>query len=116
MSLDMSKYAPVILLVGVIMVMFMQHPMVKKFGEVIVGFGILFIGMGTMSSAVGTIKDAPLVTSTLGQLSNPFLCVVLWICRDVNPAELIRDGWYSDRIMRTGRCRYSSCIFHDPWL
>lgn len=75
LSLDMSKYAPVILLVGVIMVMFMQHPMVKKFGEVIVGFGILFIGMGTMSSAVGTIKDAPLVTSTLGQLSNPFLCV-----------------------------------------
>ena len=53
LSLDMSKYAPVILLVGVIMVMFMQHPMVKKFGEVIVGFGILFIGMGTMSSAVG---------------------------------------------------------------
>ena len=75
LSLDMSKYAPVILLVGVIMVMFMQHPMVKKFGEVIVGFGILFIGMGTMSSAVGNIKDAPLVTSTLGQLSNPFLCV-----------------------------------------
>ena len=71
----MSKYAPVILLVGVIMVMFMQHPMVKKFGEVIVGFGILFIGMGTMSSAVGIVKDAPLVTSTLGQLSNPFLCV-----------------------------------------
>ena len=75
LSLDMSKYAPVILLVGVIMVMFMQHPMVKKFGEVIVGFGILFIGMGTMSSAVGIVKDAPLVTSTLGQLSNPFLCV-----------------------------------------
>ena len=70
LSLDMSKYAPVILLVGVIMVMFMQHPMVKKFGEVIVGFG-----MGTMSSAVGIVKDAPLVTSTLGQLSNPFLCV-----------------------------------------
>ena len=61
--------------IGVIMVMFMQHPMVKKFGEVIVGFGILFIGMGTMSSAVGIVKDAPLVTSTLGQLSNPFLCV-----------------------------------------
>ena len=77
LSLDMSKYAPVILLVGVIMVMFMQHPMVKKFGEVIVGFGILFIGMGTMSSAVGIVKDAPLVTSTLGQLSNPFLCVFL---------------------------------------
>ena len=76
LALDLSKYAPVILLVGVIMVMFMQHPMVKKFGEVIVGFGILFIGMGTMSSAVGQIKDAPIVTSTLGQLSNPFLCVL----------------------------------------
>lgn len=76
LALDLSQYAPVILLVGVIMVMFMQHPMVKKFGEVIVGFGILFIGMGTMSSAVGQIKDAPIVTSTLGQLSNPFLCVL----------------------------------------
>lgn len=76
LALDLSQYAPVILLVGVVMVMFMQHPMVKKFGEVIVGFGILFIGMGTMSAAVGQIKDAPIVTSTLGQLSNPFLCVL----------------------------------------
>lgn len=76
LSLDLSRYAPVILLFGVVMVMFMQHPMVKKFGEVIVGFGILFIGMGTMSSAVGVVKDAPLVTSTLGQMSNPFLCVL----------------------------------------
>lgn len=75
LALDLSQYAPVILLVGVIMVMFMQHPMVKKFGEVIVGFGILFIGMGTMSSAVGQLKEAEIVTSTLGQLSNPFLCV-----------------------------------------
>ncbi len=75
LALDLSRYAPVILLVGVIMVMFMQHPMVKKFGEVIVGFGILFIGMGTMSAAVGEIKDAPIVTSTLGQMTNPFLCV-----------------------------------------
>jgi phosphate:Na+ symporter len=76
LSLDLSRYAPVILLIGVIMVMFMQHPMVKKFGEVIVGFGILFIGMGTMSEAVGTVKEAPLVTSTLGQLTNPVLCVL----------------------------------------
>lgn len=76
LSLDLSRYAPVILLFGVVMVMFMQHPMVKKFGEVIVGFGILFIGMGTMSSAVGVVKDAPLVTSTLGQMSNPLLCVL----------------------------------------
>lgn len=76
LSLDLSRYAPVILLLGVIMVMFVQHPMVKKFGEVVVGFGILFIGMGTMSSAVGTVKDAPLVTSTLGQLTNPILCVL----------------------------------------
>lgn len=75
LALDLSQYAPVILLVGVIMVMFMQHPMVKKFGEVIVGFGILFIGMGTMSTAVGQIKNAPIVTSTLGQMSNPFLCL-----------------------------------------
>ncbi len=76
LSLDMSKYAPVILLVGVIMVMFVQHPMVKKFGEVVVGFGILFIGMGTMSAAVGVVRNAPLVTSTLGQMTNPFLCVL----------------------------------------
>jgi phosphate:Na+ symporter len=50
--------------------------MVKKLVEVIVGFGILFIGMGTMSEAVGTVKEAPLVTSTLGQLTNPLLCVL----------------------------------------
>ena len=76
LSLDLSRYAPIILLIGVVMVMFVQHPLVKKFGEVVVGFGILFIGMGTMSAAVGEIKDAPLVTSTLGQISGPAVCIL----------------------------------------
>ncbi len=43
-SFKLEKIAPVILLVGVIVVMFCKKQKITKFGEIIVGFGILFMG------------------------------------------------------------------------
>lgn len=76
-SLDLSDIAPLFLFVGVILVMFVKKPIVKKIGEVVLGFGILFMGLSVMSGSMESLKDSPAVVDTLSSLRNPFLAVLV---------------------------------------
>jgi len=76
-SFNISKYAPVILLIGVICVMFSKKEKVKDFGEIIVGFGILFVGLHTMSSSMSCLKEDATVANLLLSLDNPFLATLV---------------------------------------
>ena len=60
-SFKLEKVAPIILLVGVLLVMFVKKQKISRFGEVIIGFGVLFMGLGSMSSAMSGMKDSPAV-------------------------------------------------------
>lgn len=76
-ALDLSEIAPLFLMAGVIMIMFIQNPTVKKVGEVVLGFGILFTGLTTMSSSMSVLKDSPTILHTLSGLTNPLLGVLV---------------------------------------
>lgn len=76
-SFNLSEYAPVILLCGVLGMMFGKKEQVKKIAEVVVGFGILFVGLSTMSSAMEGMKNVPEVVNLLGSLKNPFLATLV---------------------------------------
>lgn len=74
-AFNLSAVAPVFILAGVIMTMFMKKPFLKRLGEVILGFGILFFGMSTMSSSISVIKDSPYVISLMSSLESPFMAL-----------------------------------------
>lgn len=76
-AFDLAGVAPIFLFVGVIMVMFFKKPMVRKIGEVVLGFGVLFLGLSMMSDTMGTLKDSPQIVDTLSSLSNPLLAVLV---------------------------------------
>lgn len=76
-SFKLEKGAPVILLVGVLLVMFSKKTTVKKIGEVIIGFGVLFMGLATMSGAMAGLKESPAIMDMFGALRSPFLGVIL---------------------------------------
>ncbi|MCR5748018.1 MAG: Na/Pi cotransporter family protein, partial [Lachnospiraceae bacterium] len=76
-SFNLSEYAPVFLLAGVLVVMFSKNDTVKKWAAVVVGFGILFLGLSSMSGAMAGVKDDPNVMQVLGSLNNPFLAVIV---------------------------------------
>lgn len=76
-SLDLSEIAPLFLFIGVIMVMFCKKPMVKKIGEVVLGFGVLFMGLSIMSGSMETLKDSPKIVEVLSSLKNPLLAVLV---------------------------------------
>ena len=76
-SFNLSAYAPVILLAGVLLVMFCKNDKVKKFAEIIIGFGILFLGLSTMSGSMAEMKNVPEVVGLLQSLKNPFLATIV---------------------------------------
>ncbi|MCH5258901.1 MAG: Na/Pi cotransporter family protein [Lachnospiraceae bacterium] len=76
-SFRLEKAAPVILLLGVLVVMFCKKQKVSRWGEVIIGFGVLFMGLSTMSGAMEGMKDSPTVLHMFESLQSPFLAVLL---------------------------------------
>lgn len=76
-AFNLSEIAPVFLMAGVIMVMFCKQPMVKKLGEVVLGFGVLFMGLSQMSGSMSTLRESPLIVQTLGSLKNPVLAIFM---------------------------------------
>ncbi len=76
-SFNLSEVAPVILLLGVLIMMFSKKESVKKVAEVIVGFGVLFVGLSTMSEAMAGMKNVPEVVNLLASLKNPFLATLV---------------------------------------
>ena len=76
-SFNLSEIAPVFLLGGVLAVMFVKNNMVKKIGEIVLGFGVLFMGLSGMSGAMAGLKEDPAIVSLFASLTSPFLAVLL---------------------------------------
>ncbi|MCR4928753.1 MAG: Na/Pi cotransporter family protein [Lachnospiraceae bacterium] len=76
-SFKLSDYAPIFLLIGAVIVMFVKKPVVNRMGQIIVSFGTLFLGISLMSQAMGGLKESEAVLHLFSSLSNPFIAVLL---------------------------------------
>lgn len=76
-SFNLSQYAPVFIMAGVLMLMIFKNPTAKKAGEVVIGFGILFLGISTMSSSMGALKELPAIQNLFMSLDNRFFALLL---------------------------------------
>ncbi len=76
-SFNLSAYAPVFVLTGVVMMLFMKKIFAQKIGEILAGFGILFLGLNNMSSAMGTIHEIPDALAVFSKVSNPVFAILI---------------------------------------
>ncbi len=74
-AFNLSDIAPLVVIIGVIMVMFCKKQSVKKIGEVILGFGILFMGLRIMGESMQAVKESPRILEFLGSLTSPFSAI-----------------------------------------
>lgn len=72
-----SSFAPVLALIGIILIMFFKSDKKKNIGYILLGFGTLMLGMDTMSNAMSILKDIPEFTGILTKFSNPILGVLV---------------------------------------
>ncbi|MEY8390811.1 Na/Pi cotransporter family protein [Lachnospiraceae bacterium 45-W7] len=76
-AFNLTGVAPFILFVGAVLIMFGKKPMVKKIGEVILGFGALFMGISMMKDAMTDLRDYQIVLHVLSSMDNPLLGILL---------------------------------------
>ncbi|MDE7036961.1 MAG: Na/Pi cotransporter family protein [Lachnospiraceae bacterium] len=75
-AFNLSDIAPLVVIIGVVMVMFCKEQNVKKIGEVILGFGILFMGLSIMGDSMKAVKDSPQILGFLSSLTNPVAAIL----------------------------------------
>jgi len=70
---DTDTLAPIALVAGIILIMFVKKKSAKPIGDIFVGFGILFVGLNLMTSGVKPLIGTSVFESFLTYLSNPLL-------------------------------------------
>lgn len=76
-SFNLSAYAPVILLAGVLAAMFCKNDKIKKFADIIIGFGVLFLGLSTMSSSMAGMREVPEIVNLMASLKTPLVATLV---------------------------------------
>ena len=71
-----TSFSPVLAIIGVIFILFINDSKKKDIGSIFIGFAILMYGMDMMSSAVKPIAEVPEFTNLLLKFSNPLLGVI----------------------------------------
>lgn len=76
-ALDASKIAPLVAIIGVVLVTFMKGKKINAFGEIFAGLGILFIGMDMMKDAMVPLQESAVFIDAMTTISNPILAILL---------------------------------------
>ena len=71
-ALDVGKYSPIPILLGLLLIFFAKSKGVSQVGRVIIYFGILFFGLYTMERAVEPLRDDPRFMDWMIKLENPY--------------------------------------------
>ena len=75
-ALNVSELAPIMAIIGVVLVTFITNKKANSFGEILAGLGVLFIGMSMMSEAMYPLREEPMFITFMTTISNPFIAVL----------------------------------------
>ena len=67
---DTDTLAPIALLIGIVLIMFIKTKKSKTVGDICIGFGILFVGLMNMTGAVKIFADSPAFLEILAGLAD----------------------------------------------
>ena len=73
---DTDTLAPIALVAGIILLMFIKSKSSKTIGDICIGFGVLFIGLNLMTDGVKPLIGTDAFTSFIGFLSNPLFGIL----------------------------------------
>lgn len=77
MLFDTDTLAPVALIIGIALLMFIKTKRSKTIGDIFIGFGVLFIGLNLMTDGVKPLINSGAFEAFLGILSNPILGIIV---------------------------------------
>ena len=105
-------FAPLLIGIGAVMMLFSKKEKIVDVSEILVGFGVLFIGLNFMSGAITPYRDAPIFSEAFRVLGrNPILGMLAGLA----VTALIQSSSASVGILQTlaanGLVNWSSAVF-----
>ena len=73
---DTDTLAPIALVIGIVLIMFIKKKNLKPVGDIAIGFGILFVGLNLMTSGVKPLIGTDAFTAFLGFMKNPLFGIL----------------------------------------
>ena len=73
---DTDTLAPIALVIGIVLIMFIKKKKLKPVGDIAIGFGILFVGLNLMTSGVKPLIGTDAFTSFLSFMENPLFGIL----------------------------------------
>ncbi len=75
-----SSFAPIIIVVGAFVLLFVKKKRAKSIAKILIGFGILFLGMSMMEQTMSTaLRESPQFEAMMVKFSNPLTGIVVGI-------------------------------------
>ncbi len=73
---DTDTLAPIALVAGIVLLMFIKTKNSKTIGDICIGFGVLFVGLSLMTDGVKPLIGTDAFTAFLGFMSNPLFGIL----------------------------------------
>ena len=73
---DTDTLAPIALVIGIILIMFIKKKNTKSIGDIAIGFGILFVGLSLMTDGVKPLIGTSAFTAFLDLMKNPLFGIL----------------------------------------
>ena len=105
-----TSFAPVLAVIGVILMMFTKDRKKKNVASILLGFTILMFGMDTMSSAVEPLADVPEFTGILLMFSHPLLGVLAGALRTAVIQSSSASVGILQALCATGSVTYAAAV------
>ncbi len=74
-ALDIGMIAPVLAIVGVVMIVFLSRHVFQCVGQITAGLGILFMGLEFMAISLSPLQNSPSFFQIMTSLSHPLLSI-----------------------------------------
>lgn len=73
---DTDTLAPIALIIGIVLLMFIKSKASKPIGDICIGFGVLFIGLNLMTDGVKPLIGTDAFAAFIGLMKNPVFGIV----------------------------------------
>ena len=107
---DTDTLAPIALVAGIILLMFIKSKTSKPIGDICIGFGVLFVGLDLMTSGVKPLIGTSVFETFLTYLSNPLLGILFGLVLTV----IVQSSSATVGMLQTVAAATAAAAIADP--
>ena len=107
---DTDTLAPIALVIGIVLLMFIKRKTAKPIGDICIGFGVLFIGLNLMTEGVKPLIGTSVFESFLTFLQNPVIGILFGLVLTV----IVQSSSATVGMLQTVAAATAAAAINDP--